>query len=146
MHLVPITLQENRMDEMYSSKECQELFRMYESFYPSYEYELPRIGYFIIDKNTIIGSCGFVGKPKDNTVEIAYWTFQEFEVNGIATFACKILLKIAYEHLPEIHIVAKTAPEGNVSTRILEKNNFIQSDIVIDDELGEAWLWKHQKT
>lgn len=33
------------------------------------------------------GSCSFAGQPQNGGVEIAYWTFQEFEGQGMATFA-----------------------------------------------------------
>jgi RimJ/RimL family protein N-acetyltransferase len=42
-----------------------------------------------------VGSCAFIGKPKDNSVEISYWTFKEFGGHGIATFSCKELIAIA---------------------------------------------------
>lgn len=37
----------------------------------------------------MVGSCSFAGQPKDGKVEIAYWTFKEFEEQSIASFACK---------------------------------------------------------
>jgi hypothetical protein len=43
-------------------------------------------------------------------------------------------------------ITAKTAPEHNASTKILEKNNFVFTEIVQDEEIGDAWLWTHNKT
>ena len=43
---------------------------------------------------------------------------------------------------PTLLITAKTAPEHNASTKILEKNGFVFTAIVQDDEIGDAWLWK----
>jgi RimJ/RimL family protein N-acetyltransferase len=104
------------------------------------------VGYFVIRQNQIVGSCSFIGKPQDGKVEIAYWTFKDFEGQGIASFACKELITIVYHADAGLIITAKTAPEHNASTKILEKNNFVFTEMVQDDEIGNAWLWTHQKT
>lgn len=68
---------------------------MYDDFYAKIGFNIPWVGYFVVRENQIVGSCGFVGQPKDGKVEIAYWTFKEFEGQGIASLACKELVKIA---------------------------------------------------
>lgn len=40
-----------------------------------------------------------------------------------------------------ITVIAKTAPEKNASTKILERNGFVFSTIVQDHEIGDAWEW-----
>lgn len=127
------------------TEEVNQLIEMYRGFYPKIGFVLPWVGYFILKDKMVLGSCGFVGKPENNTVEIAYWTFKEHEGNGIASFACRKLINIAQSAEKEIIITAKTAPEKNVSTRILEKNNFIYKRVVQDKEIGDAWLWELQK-
>jgi hypothetical protein len=146
MILRPITLNENKSDACYASPDCQQLLTMYHGFYPKIGFHIPWIGYFVIRQCEIVGSCGFVGPPKDGKVEIAYWTFKAFEGQGIASFACKELVTIAYEADPGLTITAKTAPEENASTKILAKNNFVFTGMVHDDEIGNAWLWTHKKT
>jgi RimJ/RimL family protein N-acetyltransferase len=74
-------------------------------------------------------------------VEIAYWTFNEFEGQGIASFACRELVKISQNADPNVIITAKTAPEHNASTKIVEKNGFVFTEVVQDEEIGDAWLW-----
>lgn len=101
--------------------------------------------HFIFSQKQIVGSCGFTGQPRDGRVELAYWTFKEFEGKGIASFACKELISIAYKAAPHITIIAKTAPEHNASTKILQNNDFLFTEIVQDDEIGDAWLWVHKK-
>ena len=145
MNLRPITLTENKANEAYASADCQQLLNMYEEFYPKIGFNIPWVGYFIIRQNQIVGSCGFVGQPKDGKVEVAYWTFKEFEGQGIASFACKELVSIANQTDPDLTITAKTAPEHNASTRILQKNNFSFTEIVQDEEIGNAWLWTYKK-
>lgn len=142
MHLTTITLREDRNLPLYASEDCQQLLKMYEEYYPTIGFNLPWVGYFIIRDDQIVGSCGFTGAPKDETVELAYWTFKSCEGQGVASFACRELIRIAREANPNIIITAKTAPEENASTRILRKNNFIFAGIVQDHEIGDAWLWR----
>lgn len=141
MKLSPILLKEDKSAPAYASAECQQLLAMYEEFYPKTGFIFPWVGYFVIKDDQIVGSCSFVGQPTDGRVEIAYWTFKEFEGKGVASFACRELISIAMKEDPEVIVTAKTAPEKNASTRILEKNNFVYSEIVQDDEIGDAWLW-----
>lgn len=142
MHLRPISLHENKANTEYASPDCQQLLSMYEDFYPKIGFNLPWVGYFVVRQDEIVGSCGFVGQPQDGKVEIAYWTFTAFEGQGIATFACKELVAIAKQKDPSLIITAKTAPEKNASTKILENNHFVFTEIVQDEEIGDAWLWK----
>jgi RimJ/RimL family protein N-acetyltransferase len=121
MKLIPITQQEDKTNELYASADCQTLLAMYDDFYPKIGYNFPWVGYFIVRQDKIGGSCSFVGQPIDGKVELSYWTFKEFEGQGIASFACKELVKIAKQADPSLTITAKTAPEKNASTKILEK-------------------------
>jgi len=139
--LAPITLNENKDNELYASDDCQLLLTMWNDFYPVIGYNLPWVGYFIKENDQVVGSCAFTGKPQNNRIEISYWTFKEHEGKGIASWACKELVRIALEKQPNLLITAKTAPEKNASTAILEKNGFTFTGIVQDDEIGDAWEW-----
>lgn len=145
MHLKPIALNEDKTNEAHASIDCQQLLAMYDDFYPQIGFNLPWVGYFVLRQDQIVGSCGFVGKPKDGKAELAYWTFKNFEGQGIASFACQELVTIAYQADPSVTITAKTAPQHNASTKILEKNNFAFTEIVQDEEIGDAWLWTHKR-
>lgn len=144
MNLKQITLNEDKTNEAYASENCQQLLNMYDDFYPKIGFNIPWVGYFVVRKNQIVGSCSFVGQPQDGKVEVSYWTFKEFEGQGIASFACKELVKIVNQTDPSLTITAKTAPEKNASTKILENNNFVFTEIVQDEEIGDAWLWTHK--
>ena len=141
MELKVIVVGENKGDEIYSSPDCQQLLDIYETYYPKIGFNLPWVGYFILKENKIVGSCSFTGAPNQGKVEIAYYTFKEFEGQGVASFACSELVSIAKRTDPSVLVTAKTAPEFNASTKILQKNGFIFSEIVQDDEIGDAWLW-----
>ncbi len=146
MNLRPITPYEDKTKEDYASPDCQQLLQMYDDFYPKIGFVMPWIAYFVVRQDQIVGSCSFVGQPQDGKVEIAYWTFKEFEGQGIASFACKELVSIAIQADPKVIITAKTAPEKNASTKILENNNFKFTEIVQDEEIGDAWLWTYSLT
>jgi [ribosomal protein S5]-alanine N-acetyltransferase len=146
MKLRAIKQQEDKTNELYASADCQTLLAMYDDFYPKIGFNFPWVAYFVVRQDQIVGSCSFVGQPKDGKVELAYWTFMEFERQGIASFACKELVAIAKQTDPMVTITAKTAPEKNASTKILENNNFVFTEIVQDDEIGDAWLWTHKTT
>ena len=139
MILRPITLNEDKTNDAFASADCRLLLNMYEDFYPKIGFNIPWVGYFVVRQDKIVGSCGFVGQPKDGKVEIAYWTFKEFEGQGIASFACKELVTITCQTDSSLRITAKTAPEQNASTKILENNNFVFTEIVQDEEIGDAF-------
>ena len=145
MKLKPITLNIDKSLKIYSSDNCQILIDSYNEYYPKIGYNLPWIGYFIIKDDKIVGSCGYTGKPVDGKVEIAYWTFKEYEGQGIASFACNELISISRKTDPAIKITAKTEPRNNVSTKILVNNGFTFSEVVQDEEIGDAWLWYLEK-
>lgn len=141
MKLRILQTNEDKTDHLFQSPDCQSLLQMYDDYYPKTGFNLPWVAYLVIDENKAVGSCSFTGKPIDGKVEIAYWTFTGFEGKGIASFACKELIAIAKNADPKIIVTAKTAPEQNASTKILQKNNFIFTGIVQDAEIGDAWLW-----
>ena len=132
---------EDKTDNLFRSADCQTLLQMYDDYYPKIGFNLPWVGYLVLRNNQVVGSCSFTGPPHDGKVEIAYWTFKDFVGLGIASFACKELIKISRNADPGVTITAKTAPEHNASTRILENNKFIFTGVVQDDEIGDAWLW-----
>ncbi len=136
-----IQFHEDRNNNLFDSPECQQLLDMYASYYPKSGFVPPWVGYLILKNNQVVGTCGFTGEPQDNQVEIAYWTFKAFEGKGIASFACMELIAIARSVNPDMKVVAKTAPESNPSTHILEKNGFVHTEVVRDEEIGDAWLW-----
>jgi [ribosomal protein S5]-alanine N-acetyltransferase len=141
MELRILQLNENKFDNLFESADCQTLLEMYKDYYPKIGFNLPWVSYLVIRQNQVVGSCGFTGQPIDGNVEIAYWTFKEFEGQGIASFACKELISIALHADQKLTITAKTAPEQNASTKILEKNAFVFTQIVQDEDIGDAWLW-----
>ncbi|HMQ48124.1 MAG TPA: GNAT family N-acetyltransferase [Saprospiraceae bacterium] len=144
LSLVPIQVNEDPEKPIFASENCQLVLQMMAEFYPQIGFHLPWVGYFIIKDDHIIGTCGFTGPPVNNRVEVSYWTFSQYENQGIASEACRQLVAIAINNTPTIVVVAKTMPEHNASTKVLQKNGFVYSGVVQDHEIGDAWEWIFQ--
>lgn len=126
----------------YTSEECRNILQAYREYYPKVGYHKPWIGYFVKKGGALVGTCGFVGPPANGRVEIAYMTFPKFEGRGVASYACGALLDLARQAGPALVVTAKTAPETNASTRILQRHGFRFTGIVQDHEIGDAWEWE----
>jgi [ribosomal protein S5]-alanine N-acetyltransferase len=144
MQLKVINLNEDKANKFYVSPDCQSVIDSMNEFYPKIGFHLPWVGYFVLDSNEVVGTGGFTGPPKNGKIEIAYWTFKQFEGKGIASFTCRELISISKKTNPTLLITAKTLPKHNASTKILQKNGFRFSEIVQDHEVGDAWLWVKQ--
>lgn len=104
-------------------------------------------GYFVVDTDTrdVVGSCAFKGQPtEEGTVEIAYFTFPDFEGKGYATsMACR-LIDLARTSETIKRVIAHTLPEKNASTRVLEKAAMSFVGEVVDPDDGRVWQWGMQ--
>jgi RimJ/RimL family protein N-acetyltransferase len=145
MELKAIELNVDKSNEIYASTNCQQLINSMNEYYALIGFNKPWIGYFAFNNNQVVGTGGFTGQPNNGKVEIVYWTFKEFEGRGVASFICNELIKITKSTNTTIIITAKTAPEHNASTKILQHNGFLFTEIIKDDEIGDAWLWTLDK-
>lgn len=109
--------------------------------YGALGYAPPWTGYVAAAGDIAVGGGAFVGAPADNRVEIAYFTIPEREGEGFASKTARALVEIARTASPQIEIFAKTLPQRNASTRILERLGFDQIGTTEDHEIGTAWAW-----
>lgn len=73
-------------------------------------------GYLTVDADsaTVVGTCGFKsGPPANDSVEVAYFTFPEFEGQGFATAMAEKLITLARASPAVQEIIAHTLPEPN---------------------------------
>jgi [ribosomal protein S5]-alanine N-acetyltransferase len=111
--------------------------------YDKVGYAAPWLGYLaLLDDSIVVGACSFKGAPVSGKVEIAYFTFPEFEGRGIATSMAHELVILARATEPGIIVTAQTLPERNASARILEKLGFAQMGTGVDPDVGEVWEWE----
>jgi ribosomal-protein-alanine N-acetyltransferase len=144
MELVPIKERLDENEEFINNPFCQENIYMTIDFYKKVGYVPPWIGYYVIQNGELVGAAAFKGQPINGFVEIAYGTFEKYRNQGIGTAICKKLVDISLNTDSSIKITARTLPEENFSTRILEKNNFFFIGTVNDPEDGKVWEWTFQ--
>jgi [ribosomal protein S5]-alanine N-acetyltransferase len=145
MELIQImeTLPEN--EEFTGNPLCQESIYMTIDFFKKIGYHAPWVGYYVVQNNSLVGSAAFKGRPENGRVEIAYGTFEPYRNKGIGAAICKLLVELALKTDAGVKVTARTLPEKNFSTRILEKNNFEFTGTVTDPEDGEVWEWVYKK-
>jgi RimJ/RimL family protein N-acetyltransferase len=114
--------------------------------YSAVGYEPPWVGYLAIENGSCVGSCGFKSPPKNNRVEIAYFTFPGHESRGVATQMASALIRIATNKTPGVTVVAQTLPEENASTSILKNLQFSFVGSVEHPEDGLVWEWQLSNT
>jgi RimJ/RimL family protein N-acetyltransferase len=141
MELLPIKETPGGNEEFISNPLSRESIYMTIDFYKKVGFVPPWIGYYARQNDDLVGAAGFKGPPVNGRVEIAYGTFEKFQRQGVGTEVCKQLVELSLKADPSVKITARTLPEKNFSTRILEKNNFIFNGTVSDPEDGEVWEW-----
>ena len=105
-------------------------------------YVEPWVGYVAVDDDEGVGGGAFVGAPRDNCVEIAYFTLKEKEGRGYATRTVAGLVEIARRHQPQIVLKAFTLQEHNASTSILQRHGFRVVGNAHDEDAGAVWEWR----
>lgn len=94
-----------------------------------------------IKTNTIIGTCGFKGKPKDGFVEIGYEVVESLRNQGFATEMVRLLLNIAFKYRSINYVKAHTLALKNASVTVLKKFGFSYIKEIFDEEDGKIWEW-----
>lgn len=123
-----------------------EVFRATAELYRKVGFEEPWIGYLVLADETPVGTCGFKTPPRDGRVEIAYFTFPEFEGRGLASAMAAELVSITRRHEPSVVVAAQTLPERNASHRVLEKLGFRHVETIEHPEDGAVWEWQLNET
>lgn len=144
MELLPIyeKLEDNKTFQEHPL--TREWLPMTLEFFQKVGYQPPWIGYYAALDGELVGNAAFKGAPVNHTVEIAYGTFEHFQNKGIATQMCRLLVEKSLATDPTIRITARTLPNPNFSTRVLEKNGFVYVGIINDPEDGDVWEWEYR--
>jgi ribosomal-protein-alanine N-acetyltransferase len=145
MDLIPINEHIADNKEFTDDPLCQETIYITISFFKKVGYKKPWISYYARKNDCLVGCGAFKGAPKDGVVEIAYGTFEPFRQKGVGSEICKQLVDLSLKTDPSVTITARTLPEKNFSTRILQKNGFVFSATVNDPEDGDVWEWVYPK-
>jgi [ribosomal protein S5]-alanine N-acetyltransferase len=102
----------------------------------------PWICYFAMTNGRLVGTCGFKSAPHQGRVEIAYFTFPNYEGKGVATQMARLLLSIAREADATVTVTAQTLPGRNPSHRVLEKLGFSPTGSLEHPEDGTVLEWQ----
>lgn len=105
-------------------------------------YQEPWVGYLAFIGNQYIGTCAFKSAPLAGKVEIAYFTFPEFEGRGIASKMAKALIEIAHGEDSRLIITAQTMPAVSPSNSVLQKMGFQFVESIEVPREGEVWQWQ----
>ena len=120
----------------------REVFSATAELYAKLGFDEPWIGYLALAEEKPVGTCGFKSPPCNGRVELAYFTFPEFEGRGLASAMAAGLVAIAREHGASVVVAAQTLPERNASHRVLEKVGFQHVDTINHPEDGRVWEWQ----
>jgi ribosomal-protein-alanine N-acetyltransferase len=92
--------------------------------------------------NALVGLGGFRGEADaQGTVEIGYSIAPAYRLRGLATEAARGMIDYAFSHPHVTEVIAHTLPEGNASTRVLQKVGMKRAGIDHDPDEGEVWRW-----
>ena len=141
MRLIPVQEHAEENPEFIADPRCQESIYMSIDFYKRVGFTPPWICYYAAIDDELVGCAAYKGRPIGGKVEIAYGTFESCRNQGIGAEICRVLVKLSLETDPSVLITARTLPENNFSTKILQKNGFRFSGVVPDPEDGEVWEW-----
>ena len=123
-----------------------EICLAYDGLYRREGFFRPWVGYLAIKQGQVVGTCSFKSAPWNGRVQIAYFTFPEFEGQGVATSMARELIEISRATDPALAIIAHTLPEENASTAVLEKNGFEYQGMVNHPDDGLVWEWCYAAT
>lgn len=79
----------------------------------------------------------------DHRVEIAYFTFAEFERKSYATGMARSLAELALALDPQVIVAAQTLPNESASTTVLRRLGFSVHGTVDHPTDGPVWEWRY---
>ncbi|WP_171088953.1 GNAT family N-acetyltransferase [Usitatibacter rugosus] len=125
-----------------SSGDAHDVIATVQQLYGRVGFQPPWICYLAFEAERCVGTCGFTSPPRDNRIEIAYYTFPENESRGVATRMASGLIEIARESSPDLVITAHTLPKHGASTAVLRKLGFAHVATTEHPEDGTIWVWQ----
>lgn len=131
-------------DDSPTSEMARSILQMTLTMYENAGFTEPWGGYLATKNSNLVGTCGFKGQPLDGSVEIAYFTFPDFEGQEIATEMAQGLINIVNAADSNILVTAQTLVDRDASHRILEKLGFTSGEIIQHPEDGSVIEWRRE--
>jgi RimJ/RimL family protein N-acetyltransferase len=91
---------------------------------------------------TLLGSCGFKGKPVKGVVEIGYEVAEGYRGCGLGTEMAMGLIQKAFANKQVKTVRAHTIPQENASCAILRKCGMKKVEELKDEDDGLIWKWE----
>jgi ribosomal-protein-alanine N-acetyltransferase len=143
VHLVPLAQDGTPAAEMPTLPEAASgIGAAYVALFAKSGFIAPWIGYYAVSGPECIGSCGFKAPPAAGRVELACFTFAEFEGHGFATQMARALIDLSRAADASLIVAARTLPKDGPSPAILRKLGFARTGVVQDPEDGAVWEWQ----
>jgi len=97
--------------------------------------------YFLVN-GLIVGSGGYVGRPKKRVAEIGYEIAPGFRGRGLGLGAASALTEQAFDSGEVESVIAHTLPVENPSTKVLQRLGYSEDTVVTDAKGGTLWRWR----
>lgn len=124
---------------------ADDVLLQFHQVYDKLGFERPWTGYITVRDGQAVGTCAFKGPPQGGIVEIAYFTFPDFENQGLGRAAAAALIAVAEKADPSVVVTARTLPEKGPSASILQRLGFRMTGEVADPDDGQVWEWRLDK-
>lgn len=143
LRLIELSL-EGPIDGVEDSEFLRSIISSMRGVYSKNGFVPPWTGYFSFAGEQLVGTCAFKSPPREGRVEIAYFTFPEYERRGIGAAQARELCLVARRTQPAIIVTAQTLPELSASTSLLRRLGFERVADVQHPEDGLVWEWELQ--
>ena len=102
------------------------------------------LNYFAIhrENRTMIGDCGYFGKPEEGTVEIGYSVIPGFRRMGYAVEMVQALVERSFASGQVDRIIAHTLADNIPSMQVLERLGFQKGTSTVPSEEGPKVRWE----
>jgi RimJ/RimL family protein N-acetyltransferase len=97
--------------------------------------------YFLLN-GLIIGSGGFVGRPKKGVVEIGYEIAPGFRGRRLGLGAASALAEQAFDSGEVESVIAHTLAAEGPSTMVLARLGFVNEEAIQDESGTSLWRWR----
>ncbi|MCJ8299457.1 MAG: GNAT family N-acetyltransferase [Pseudomonadales bacterium] len=97
--------------------------------------------YLMLVGSRVVGCCGFKDQPVKSSVEIGYNVSPYARGQGLATLAVERLCKVAFSSNSLKTVSALITPQNIGSLKVVQKNRFIFTQMIIDEDGEELEYW-----
>lgn len=101
--------------------------------------------HFFLVNGLLVGSGGFVGRPRGGTAEIGYEIAPGFRRRHYGAGAAAALVAKAYDSGEADSVIAHTLAAESPSTRVLARLGFVREAELTDQPEGTLWRWRHTR-